>query len=119
MAFYKRDGSPHLWIEFVFNGVRYRESTGTAVLRRAEAYERKRRHGLFEAARLGIVAHEEMRFEDAVKRYIITHLRTKDRQPKTHLSDVYTLARLTNLVGADTSLTSAGERPNPAAGGLA
>ena len=104
MAFYKRAGSLNFWIEFVFNGVRYRESTGTAVLSRAEAYERKRRHELFEAARLGIVPHEEMRFEDAVKRYITTHLRTKDRQPKTHLSDVYPLARLTSLVGADTSL---------------
>jgi integrase len=104
MALYKRDGSPNFWIEFLFNGTRYRESTGTRRLRKAEEYERKRRLELHDAVKLGHVPYEAMRFEDAVKRYVTTHLKTKERDPKTHLSDVYTLARLTTLLGADTLL---------------
>jgi integrase len=104
MAVYKRKDSPVFWAEFVFEGQRYRQSTGTIRRRKAEEFERLLRQRVYDEVKLGRRAHEPMRFEDAVKRYITTHLKTKVRLDKTALCDTYTLAKLTRLIGPDTLL---------------
>jgi integrase len=104
MAIFKRSDSPYWFIEFVFKGRRYRESTATTRRRKAEEYERQRRQQVYDEITLGRREHEPMRFVDAVRRYASTHLKTKLRLEETATSDAYLLAKLTTLIGPDTQL---------------
>ena len=104
MAVYKRAGSPSFWVEFEYEGRRFRRSAGTTVRRKAEELERRLRQAAYDEVTLGKRKHEPMRFEDAVKRYTSVHLLTKKRLPRTSASDAYMLNRLTSLVGPDTLL---------------
>lgn len=104
MAVYKRKGSDIFWVEFVAGGRRYRRSAGTTLRRKAEEFERQLRQQVYDEVTLGRRKHEPMRFEDAVTRYVSTHLKTKKRLDSTAKSDAYLLARLTALIGANTLL---------------
>jgi integrase len=104
MAIFKRKGSPFYFVGFEFAGRRYRQSTRTTNKRSAEEFERQLRQQLYDQAVLGKKPHEPMRLEDAVKRYVTTHLKTKERLEKTAKSQTYLLARLTTLIGPDTLL---------------
>jgi hypothetical protein len=104
MAVFKRRGSPNYWVGFEYKGRRYRQSSGTHCRRLAEQFETRLRQSAYEEVALGKKTHEPVRFEDAVKRYVGTHLKTKARLETTAVSQAYMLARLTTLVGADTLL---------------
>jgi hypothetical protein len=104
MALIKRKDSPLWWVEFEFHGQRYRQSAGTSRRRKAEEFERLLRQRVHDEVVLGRRPTQPMRFEDAVRRYTTTHLKTLTRLPKTHLADAYALAKLVRKVGGDTLL---------------
>ncbi len=104
MAVFKRRNTPNYWVGFEYKGRRYRQSSGTPSRRLAEQFETRLRQQVYDEAVLGKKTCEPMRFEDAVKRYVGTHLKTKARLEKTAISQAYMLAKLTQLIGADTLL---------------
>ncbi len=104
MAVYKRKNSPFYFVAFEHKGRRYRQSAKTKSRRLAEQFEAQLRQQVYENVDLGRQQHEPMRFEDAVKRYVGTHLKTKARLEESEASQAYMLAKLIRLVGANTVL---------------
>lgn len=104
MALFKRTDSKLYWLEFTFAGRRYRVSTKTRKITDAREFARQYRNQVYDQVKLGRRRHEPMRFEDAVKRYASTHLKTKARLDKTSRCSAYVLAALTRWVGPDTIL---------------
>lgn len=104
MAVVRRADSSVYWVEFWFEGKRYRRSTGTTVRRKAVEFEHRLRRQLHDELKLGRVEYVRMRFDEAVRRYKTTHLNTKSRRPKTTRSNEYMLKKLTGFIGADTLL---------------
>lgn len=104
MAVYKRNNSQFYFIGFEYQGKRYRVSARTTSRRQAEQYEAQLHKQVYDEEVLGKTTHEPMRFEDAVKRYATTHLKTRERLEKNASSQAYVLARLVRLIGPDTIL---------------
>ena len=104
MSIIRRGKSPILWVEFWYEGKRYRQSSGTTNRRQAVAFEQKLRQQLHDEIKLGRIAYEPMRFDEAVKRYKTTHLNLKVRLERTAKGDENTLKHLTEMVGPATLL---------------
>lgn len=104
MAVVRRLGSSIYWVEFRFEGKRYRKSSGTTVRQKAREFEQRLRRQIHDEVKLGVVAYVPMRFDAAVKRYKTTHLNTKSRRIKSVQSNDYLLDRLIARVGAATLL---------------
>jgi integrase len=107
MAVFKREGSPHWFIEFTFKGQKVRQSSGTPKKRDAEERERILRQELKEQLLLGKVA--EMSFGQAVDRYYDGVVLPKGNVGVA-TRELYALNQLRDGLGAATPITKLSAR---------